>query len=159
MIKSIEELRESYYEEIKFRYLGLRAALDYNQAAYDADVAESNKNIEKLAKQYYPEYDSEFFHRYHDDHDHSYRSLDGKEKDFYYNCLYAYDDAIGIMGQFAGEWEIRKRHQAVRSEIVDQMRDAAEQATKNFPREFWMGEPWEEELKRWSGDVWGVETP
>lgn len=155
---NIEELRETYYEEIKSRYLGLKAALDYNQAAYDADVAQSNAAIENLAKTYYPEYDGEFFHRYYDDDVYG-RDVDDEQEEFFDSCRDAYKQACSMIWQFAGEWKIRERHQAVRSEIVDQLREVAEQATENFPLDFWIGEPWENELKRWNGGVRGVETP
>ena len=149
---TIEELRESYYEEIKSRYLGLMACLDYNRAACNAEIAAAKEAIEKSAKTYYPDYDSEFFHRYYDDN--------GHDGDFYFECLDAYKAAQDAIGEFGGDWKIMKRHQAVRDDICQELRDLARQAEENFPRDFWLREPWEEGLWRWSlHSVRGVESP
>lgn len=131
--------------KIKMMIVSYKEALDHNQAMFTEEENDLRARADKLAKEFYPEFDAEFYHRYADAAD---WPDDEDEEDRFDECRMAYGraaahlDAVGL-----NIAEIADRYNKARREIIQNRDNDIIRAYKSVPADFWTGESWENEFK------------
>ena len=130
---------------IKMIILSYEEALHNNEAMFSAEENDFRARADKLAKEIYPEFDAEFYHKYADNAD---WPDDEDDDEFFDECRGAYGSAVAKL-DFVGMNidEITARYNNARREIILNRDEDVIKAFRSVPDEFWIGEDWENEFR------------